>query len=205
MTISTLPAQFEHIPVDIVNVGNERWVVGAQIGHAMGYATGGHAIGKIYKRHAHEFQTDDTMVVEIPTAAGKRMTRLYSAKGIAKIAMLADTPKAAAFRDWAAGVLTTPTAPEPETLLLAPPADLRDELIATQRELINAQLILLGRRNKEKKQFVPWSAEEDAILVRLAQSQGLKRDWTSIAQSIGRSRQAVSSRGHILRVKGLIE
>ncbi len=120
MSINTLPATFEGQNLDIIIIGNERWAMGAQIGHSLGYTMGAHAIGKIYKRNRSEFGLDDTMVVELPDALGRdQLTRLYSAKGIAKLAMFANTPKAAAFRDWAAAVLTTPRS-EPELLLTQP-------------------------------------------------------------------------------------
>jgi prophage antirepressor-like protein len=114
VTITTLPAQFEQIPIDILIIGNERWARGSQVGSALGYSHAGVSMRRLYNRNAKEFGTDDTMVIELPTAGGPQLTRLYSAKGIAKIAMLADTPKAAAFRDWAAKVLTTqPVAAQP--------------------------------------------------------------------------------------------
>ena len=114
MTINTLPARFDGQNLDIIIIGNERWLGGAQVGHSLGYMMAGHAIGKLYKRNAREFGPEDTMVVELPTNGGPQLTRLYSAKGVAKIAMFANTPKAAAFRDWAARQLTSPEpAPAP--------------------------------------------------------------------------------------------
>ena len=119
--------------------------------------------------------------------------------------MFASTPKAAAFRDWAATVLTSPREAPPvaEPLLLDTPApDNRDEIIALQRELIEAQRLLLGRPSREKKINVPWTPEQDARLVELANA--AKIDWVRISTQMGRSRMSVASRGHILRVKGLI-
>lgn len=204
MSIQTLPAQFEQHNLDIIIIGNERWARGSQVGLALGFAFSQQSMNKLHSRNKHEFGVDDTMVVELPTAGGAQLTRLYSAKGIAKVAMFANTDKAAAFRDWAAQMLTTPK-PERETLNLKHPVDLRDELIATQRELINMQLIMLGRQNKEKRRLQPWTPEDDDNLIRLTREQGPERNWRTIAEAMGRTVMAVSSRGHILRVKGLVQ
>ena len=204
MTITTLPAQFEQTPLDIVIIGNERWVRGYQIGSALGYVSSAAAMAKLYRRNSKEFHDDDTMVVEMPSAGGRQLTRLYSAKGVAKIAMLANTEKAAGFRDWASTMLTTPK-PDREVSNLKHAPDLRDELLATQRELINAQAMLIGRARKTTRVTIPWTSVDDELLIKLTKEQGRDRDWNAIAGAMGRSIQAVSSRGHILRVKGLVQ
>lgn len=120
MTIKTLPATFADQTLDIVIIGNERWAMGPQIGAALGYPFDpSKAIRKIYQRNHTEFDTSDTMVVEIPDRLGRmQLTRLFSHKGVAKLAMLAQTPRAAQFRDWAAQQLTSPPVPPPAPPLL---------------------------------------------------------------------------------------
>lgn len=121
MTISTLPATFAGHNLDIIIIGNERWAMAPQIATPLGFARPG-AIRSLYQRHRREFDTSDTLVVELPDRLGRmQLTRLFSHKGVAKLAMLAQTPRAAEFRDWAARTLTTPK-PEPELLLTPAPA-----------------------------------------------------------------------------------
>jgi hypothetical protein len=134
MTIHTLPAIHDGLPIDIIIIGGERWIRSSQIGLALGFAFAQPSMNRLFKRNSHEFGPDDTMVVELRTAGGLQLTRLFSDKGIAKIAMLASTPRAAAFRDWAATVLTTPK-PEPELLLAAPALTLSG---AAKQELVRA-------------------------------------------------------------------
>ena len=119
MTIQTLPALFESHPLDIIIIGNERFARAGQIGTALGYSSPGDAMRKLHTRHRDEFTLDDTMLVELPSSGGMQHTRLYSARGIAKISMLASTPRAASFRDWAATMLTSPTT-QPLAALPAP-------------------------------------------------------------------------------------
>lgn len=125
MTITTLPATFADQTLDIIIIGNERWIRGPQIGAPLGYGYFPEkAVRKLYQRHAAEFDTSDTMVVELPSSGGMQLTRLFSHKGVAKLAMLAQTPRAAEFRDWAARTLTAPaqTPRPPVAALPRPPA-----------------------------------------------------------------------------------
>ncbi len=128
MTITTLAAHFDGQHLDIYTIHGTRWVRGNQIGYALGLTFPRVAMDKIHKRNAEEFGPDDTMIVDLPTAGGIQPTRVFSQKGVVKIAMFARSAKAAAFRDWAARMLTSPQ-PAPE-LLLAPALSL-----STQREL----------------------------------------------------------------------
>lgn len=116
MTISTLASSFDGHAIDIILIGGERYIRGAQAAQSLGYQHPKAAIRDLVKRHRSEFDSDEFIVVELPTPGGRQLTRLFSERGCMKLAMLASTPKAAAFRDWAAQVLT---APRPAPLLLA--------------------------------------------------------------------------------------
>lgn len=125
MTIKTLPATFADHTLDIIIIGNERWAMGRQVGHCIGFSHERN-FKRLFQKHQTEFDTSDTMVVEIPDRLGRmQLTRLFSHKGVAKLAMLAQTPRAAHFRDWAAQQLTSPPVPPPAPAL---PADLRTGL-----------------------------------------------------------------------------
>lgn len=106
MSIQKLPALFDGHNLDIIIIGNERWVMGPQLGAALGFADPGKAIRKLFHRNLREFSIEDCMTVEIFDRLHRpQLTRLFSATGVAKLAMLANTPRAAAFRDWAANML----------------------------------------------------------------------------------------------------
>ena len=209
MTITTLPAQFESHTLDIIIIGNERWARGSQIGLALGFIFSQQSMNKLYSRNKAEFGDDDTMVVELQTQGGLQLTRLYSAKGIAKVAMFAATPKAAAFRDWAATMLTTareePPARPLEPLLLDTPADLRDEIIDLQRQMI-ADLRLRsagGDRDIAKSRYPMqyWEPHETQYVI---DNYGKIRA-RQMATALGRSIDSVHNKITILRKLGSIK
>ena len=85
MTTQILPATLEGHQLDIIIIGSERWARSDQIGLALELAFPSRAIRKIFKRHEHEFNDTDTMVVQLPTKSGRQLIRLFSAKGAMKI------------------------------------------------------------------------------------------------------------------------
>jgi hypothetical protein len=104
----TLQEAFNGHSIDIIALHGSRWVMGGQIGHPIGYEHQ-RAFKRLISKHRDEFGLDDMMVVELPDRLGRmQLTRIFSEKGVTKLAMLAQTPRAAAFRDWAARVLTEP-------------------------------------------------------------------------------------------------
>jgi prophage antirepressor-like protein len=138
MSIINMPSIYDGHQLSIIIIGNERWLRSSQIGLALGYSFPQQSMNRIFKRNGSEFGVEDTMLVELPTDSGPQLTRLFSDKGIAKIAMLASTPKAAAFRDWAAQMLT---APKPELLLTSP-------FSATARSELRKAWLAYGKNRK---------------------------------------------------------
>lgn len=105
MQIITQPERFEDTPIDVVIMGGEKWVGGPQIGAALGFADPAKAMRKIYSRSISEFDETTNIMIEMPTAGGRQLVRLYNARGAALIAMKAQTPKGEAFRRWVLDVL----------------------------------------------------------------------------------------------------
>lgn len=190
MTISTLPAAFAGYQIDIIIIGNERWVRGGQIGHPLGL-THRRSLDRLLQKHRHEFDTSHTMVVELPTRGGNQLTRLFSEKGVAKLAMHAQTPEGARFREWAARTLTTPK-PAPE-LLLAPalPKELRDELARLWLDKKGARALLryarLGLGNAEIARLLRCGPNTVRKRRRTAEALGLIEPPANLAQLRARS------------------
>jgi hypothetical protein len=96
----TAVAEFDGQQLDIIEINGTSWLRGVQIGAALGLAFPAKAAAKIFRRHKAEFGPDETVVIELDTAGGKQLVRLFSSRGASRIALLANTPKAAEFRDW---------------------------------------------------------------------------------------------------------
>lgn len=97
--------RFETVDMDLIHVGGERWLRGADIGAALGFRDPDDAVKKILQRNRSEFDESTMISVELSTSTGYRSTRLYNARGAALIAMKAQTPKGEAFRRWVLDVL----------------------------------------------------------------------------------------------------
>lgn len=123
--MSNFPTQtlsFEGRDLTITDINGVRWLRASQIGTALDLVQQS-AIRKIYNRHRKEFTEDMTAVIEIETGGGRQLTRLFSPRGAALIAMLAKTPRAAAFRAWVLTVLETTPAPRLPALAAPPSPD----------------------------------------------------------------------------------
>ena len=105
MQIMTTQEAFEGTPLEVVSFGGERWVRGPHIAAALGFADPADAAKKMYQRNQSEFDEACCIAVELPSPAGKRLVRLYNARGAALFAMKAQTPKGEAFRRWVLDVL----------------------------------------------------------------------------------------------------
>ena len=105
MTMQTIQERFEETAIDILVIGAERWVRGPQIAEALGFRDPDEAAKQMFKRSRSEFDESTTLVIEVPTAGGPQLVRLFNARGAALFAMKARTPKGEAFRRWVLDVL----------------------------------------------------------------------------------------------------
>lgn len=147
---------FQGVALDIIDLSGQRWLRGPQIAGALGFASAKH-ISTLFKRHKPEFGYDMTSVVELPTAGGRQMVRIFSPRGAALIAMLAKTERAAAFRKWVLDTLEAQELP----MALPAPAALEPLLTAEARALLRYRRLglttaecarLLGRGATSVKQ-----------------------------------------------------
>lgn len=146
MHIITQPESFEGSPIDVIIMGGEKWVGGPQIGAALGFADPAKAMRKIYSRSIREFDDTTNIMIEMPTAGGRQLVRLYNARGAALIAMKAQTPKGEAFRRWVLDVLEGKA--DIEGPAAAPASGLSGTALAYLRSLFlggkgNSQLVRL--------------------------------------------------------------
>ena len=94
---------FEDTDIEIIDQNGERWVTVRDLGKALGY-TDTIDLRKIIDRHPEEFK-GKTGVVKLSTIKGLRDHRVINYHGVIRAAMLARTPRAIKFRDWAEEVL----------------------------------------------------------------------------------------------------
>lgn len=90
---------------EIVDIHGQPWLRGPQIGDALGYASSRKKIHEIYDRHRKEFTPDMVAMVQLPSASGLQLTRVFSLRGARLIAMHSKTERAAAFRAWVLDLL----------------------------------------------------------------------------------------------------
>lgn len=95
---------FENTEFDVVDIHGVPWLRLPQIGAALDYASP-YKLQQLYERNADEFTDEMTQVVELPTAGGVQMVRIFSPRGCYLIGMLARTERAKAFRAWVLDVL----------------------------------------------------------------------------------------------------
>lgn len=96
---------FHDQELSVIRINGELWLRGGQIGHALGFTDPNRAIARLFKRNKKEFTADMTTAIEVPTAGGVQLARIFNARGAALLAMLAKTDKAADFRAWVLDVL----------------------------------------------------------------------------------------------------
>ena len=95
--------QFQDTSLDVFDHNGQRWVREGQIVPSLGIAR--EALKKLIKRHRSEFGPDETALIWADTAGGVQKVRVFSPRGLKRIALLTNSPQAAHFRDWALDVL----------------------------------------------------------------------------------------------------
>lgn len=89
---------FQGVTLDTIAINGQDWVNGGQIGHALQLADPTRSIGRLFKRNRQQFTPDMTTAIELPTATGLRLTRVYSPRGVALLCLLSRSPVADRFR-----------------------------------------------------------------------------------------------------------
>jgi hypothetical protein len=113
LALSPAAADFDGLPVDLVDHAGQRWLIAEDAGRCLGYAltNARDAVTRLYRRHADEFTDADTCTVKLTAQGQAREFRIFSATGCVLLSMFANTAKAKAFRAWAKRVLANAPAP----------------------------------------------------------------------------------------------
>lgn len=105
VNISTTTLSFHGAEVQGIVRNGDVWLGATQIGLALEYANPETAVTKIFNRHADEFAASMTKMVELVTAGGRQVVRMFSLRGAHLLAMFARTPVAKEFRRWVLDIL----------------------------------------------------------------------------------------------------
>lgn len=125
----TTALTFNDIPLTPIPLQNSLWIRAAELARALGLSRED-KVAQIYQRHADEFTSDMTQLIENVAepqnevfqnlSAGR--CRIFSLRGCHLVAMFARTPVAKAFRRWVLDVLDKLDA-EQHAALSSPAAD----------------------------------------------------------------------------------
>ena len=150
---------FHTTQFDIIDRNGQPWIRYLQIGDALGYSSP-HLLHRIYQKHADEFTSSMTALVELDTAGGKQQVRIFSLRGAHLLAMLSRTKVAKEFRHWVLDVLEgVAEAPAPAK---RQPKALPNGLSLDQQEavkgLVKAHVEALPKDKQAKAAITCWSA-----------------------------------------------
>lgn len=134
---------FEDTSLEVTDAFGQPWLRGNQIGSALDLSFPGKAVPKIFRRHKGEFTADMTLVMGLETAGGLQKVRMFSPRGAALIALLANTPRAAAFRSWVLDTLERDGSPR---ALPAPASPVEPLLTAEARRVLRYRRLGLETR-----------------------------------------------------------
>lgn len=117
---------------------NQPWIRSAELARALAYSDE-RKVTHLYNRHADEFSSDMSVVLNLGTMDQPCMTRIFSLRGCHLLAMFARTPVAKAFRVWVLDVLerlNLEGQPRPVLESITAPSTASDR--APLRSLVNA-------------------------------------------------------------------
>ncbi|WP_413207782.1 hypothetical protein [Rhodospirillum sp. A1_3_36] len=115
---------------DVFDLNGTRWVRGDHIRTTLGIPQT--TFKRLIKAHRSEFGAAMMATITAPTPGGAQQVRIFSPRGAARVAMLARTDRAAAFRDWVSDVLegkAQPPLAHPEEPALPATLDLAARLV----------------------------------------------------------------------------
>ncbi|OOF38989.1 hypothetical protein BKK50_11205 [Rodentibacter rarus] len=125
---------FQNKPISVTNYQNQIWLTVSELGKALGYSDHSRNVKSIYERHADEFTSNMTALIDMKTAGGMQKVRIFSLRGCHLIGMLSHTKVAKDFRKWVLDILDKETA-QPKQLALPEP-DYRVDHISQSEEAL---------------------------------------------------------------------
>jgi prophage antirepressor-like protein len=105
MTTELQTFQFDGIPVSVVDQDGEGWMIGEDIGKALGYSEPRKSINNLFDRYREELEEYSVDIKLMATDGKQYDTRVYNEEGVMMIGFLSKQPKAVAFRKWAVKIL----------------------------------------------------------------------------------------------------
>lgn len=105
MNTITTTLTFQDVAIKPMMRAGQTWLQISEIEQALGYASKGRALAKVYAAHADEFTETMTRVLKLATAGGKQAVRVFSLRGAHLLAMFSRTDVAKAFRVWVLNIL----------------------------------------------------------------------------------------------------
>lgn len=114
----TAVAEFEGQSFDVYDISGVSWIRGGQVCHTLGITD--RTLKRLLKTHRTEFTPDKTGIVTVPTPGGAQQARVFSPRAAALVAMLVNSPRAAAFRSWVLDTLEERASTTPAPALPAP-------------------------------------------------------------------------------------
>lgn len=150
MTSSALV--FQNTTFDIIDRNNQPWLKLHQMADCLYPAKGGdqsdapsengiRQVQKLFQRHADEFTSAMTGMIEMETAGGKQQVRIFSLRGAHLLGMFARTAIAKEFRKWVLDILDKETTQQKysvnptDTLTLDQCDQLRNLMLEAQSKL----------------------------------------------------------------------
>lgn len=103
---------FRNTQFDVIDQSGQPWLRSQQIAVALQYKRPD-ILNQIFQKHADEFTSSMTALVELDTAGGKQQVRIFSLRGVHLLGMLSRTKVAKEFRHWALDVLDSTAAAGP--------------------------------------------------------------------------------------------
>ena len=145
MNTTTPAIAFQGIPLNPLRRDGQTWFRLSQIEVALGYASKGNSLARIFNSRADEFSKTMTKVVKLATAGGRQAVRIFSLRGAHLLAMFSRTDAAKAFRVWVLNILDSEIERQRQA---AAPARIAGDQLAALKEICQ-------RRVMEKVNEIP--------------------------------------------------
>lgn len=145
MNTTTPAIAFQGVPLNPLHRDGQTWFRLSQIEAALGYASKGNSLARIFNSRADEFSKTMTKVVKLATAGGRQAVRIFSLRGAHLLAMFSRTDAAKAFRVWVLNILDAEIERQRQS---AAPARIGGDQLAALKEICQ-------RRVMEKVNEIP--------------------------------------------------
>ncbi|MFM2042102.1 MAG: Ralstonia phage [Pseudomonadota bacterium] len=180
----TSVAEYDGHPIDIYDASGIRWIRGGQVCHSLGVTD--RTLKRIVRQHRKEFTAELTQIVTVPTSGGSQQARVFSPRGAALVAMLTNSPRAAAFRVWVLDTLEARVADPAPSPALPPP-----DMVAVPKALVSTLARLTLHQKPELRRVLAYRRRGFSV--------------AETAKMLDRHPRTVTKDLRVLEVLGLID